>query len=380
MELKVETWPIERLVEYARNPRKNDEQVERMKAAIKEFGFRIPVVAKSDGTLVDGHLRLKAARALGLKEIPVALADELTETQVKAFRLLANQSANWAEWDSDLLKLEIEELEADGFDCEMIGFDEETLEDTGSAFLQVEGEEEGNAEYQAFVDKFKPKLTTDDCYTPPKVYEAVADWVAKEYHLDRSTFVRPFKPGGDYQSEDYAGKVVVDNPPFSIMSQIEDWFTERGIRFFLFAPHLTLFNPRDLCFIVCGADVVYENGAKVNTSFVTNLNEVNRFELRPDLTEAIESAQEGDKNKLPKFELPDEIFTSSRMTPYMELRVPKSACQFTRDLDGLKEIGKSLYGNGFFIAKAEALAKAEAAKSHKIVLSEREREIVEKLG
>ena len=195
MELKVETWPIERLVEYARNPRKNDEQVERMKAAIKEFGFRIPVVAKSDGTLVDGHLRLKAARALGLTEVPVALADELTDTQVKAFRLLANQSANWAEWDYDLLKMEIEDLEAEGFDCEMIGFDEETLEDTGSAILQGEVEEDDNAEYQAFVDKFKPKLTTDDCYTPPKVYEAVADWVAKEYHLDRSTFVRPFKPG-----------------------------------------------------------------------------------------------------------------------------------------------------------------------------------------
>lgn len=120
MELKVETWPIERLVEYARNPRKNDEQVERMKAAIKEFGFRIPVVAKSDGTLVDGHLRLKAARALGLTEIPVALADELTDTQVKAFRLLANQSANWAEWDYDLLKLEMQELEAENFDVSMI--------------------------------------------------------------------------------------------------------------------------------------------------------------------------------------------------------------------------------------------------------------------
>jgi ParB-like chromosome segregation protein Spo0J len=144
MELKVETWPIERLVEYARNPRKNDEQVERMKAAIKEFGFRIPVVAKSDGTLVDGHLRLKAARALGLKEVPVALADELTDTQVRAFRLLANQSANWAEWDSDLLKLELEGLEADGFDCDIIGFDEDTLADLGDVYATspaTEGEQ-----------------------------------------------------------------------------------------------------------------------------------------------------------------------------------------------------------------------------------------------
>ena len=66
--LQVETWPIERLIEYARNPRKNDDQVDRMVAAIREFGFRIPIVAKSDGLVVDGHLRLKAARKLGLAE------------------------------------------------------------------------------------------------------------------------------------------------------------------------------------------------------------------------------------------------------------------------------------------------------------------------
>lgn len=126
-ELIVETWPIDRLVPYARNPRKNDEQVPRMKAAIKEFGFRIPIVAKSDGTVVDGHLRLKAAQELGLESVPVALADELTDTQIKAFRLLANQSANWASWDNDLLKLELEELELDGFDIDLIGFDEDIL-------------------------------------------------------------------------------------------------------------------------------------------------------------------------------------------------------------------------------------------------------------
>lgn len=95
--LNVEQWPIERLIPYARNPRKNDAQVDRMCAAIREFGFRIPIVAKSDGTVVDGHLRLKAAQKLGLKDVPVALADELSDVQVKAFRLLANQSANWAE-------------------------------------------------------------------------------------------------------------------------------------------------------------------------------------------------------------------------------------------------------------------------------------------
>ena len=73
----------------------------------------------------------------------------------------------------------------------------------------------GNPEYDAFLDKFKRKLTTDDCYTPDNVYNAVADWVAEEYRLDRACFVRPFYPGGDYQSYDYPPEcVVVDNPPF----------------------------------------------------------------------------------------------------------------------------------------------------------------------
>jgi ParB-like chromosome segregation protein Spo0J len=122
MALKVEEWPIERLVEYARNPRKNDSEVGRMASAIKEFGFRIPIVAKSDGSVVDGHLRLKAARKLGLKTVPVALADDLTEAQIKAFRLLANRSANWASWDDDLLRLEMIDLQALDYDLDLTGF------------------------------------------------------------------------------------------------------------------------------------------------------------------------------------------------------------------------------------------------------------------
>lgn len=136
-ELKVEQWPIDRLIPYVRNPRRNDEQVDRMASAIKEFGFRIPIVAKSDGSLVDGHLRLKAAQKLGLKEVPVALADELTEAQVKAFRILANKSANWAEWDTDLLKLEVQELEELDFDLELTGFELPELDEILSAGEQA---------------------------------------------------------------------------------------------------------------------------------------------------------------------------------------------------------------------------------------------------
>jgi DNA modification methylase len=123
MMLTVEAWPVARLIPYARNPRRNDEAVDRMCAAIREFGFRIPVVARSDGTVIDGHLRLKAAQRLGLPEVPVALADDLSEAQIKAFRLLANRSASWAEWDDELLALELKDLQDAGYDLGLTGFD-----------------------------------------------------------------------------------------------------------------------------------------------------------------------------------------------------------------------------------------------------------------
>jgi len=117
-----ETWPIERLIEYARNPRKNDHAVDRVAAAIREFGFRVPVIAKSDGTVVDGHLRLKAAKKLGLETVPVILADDMTDIQIKAFRLSVNKMAEMAEWDNELLALELADLGEMGFDMDLTGF------------------------------------------------------------------------------------------------------------------------------------------------------------------------------------------------------------------------------------------------------------------
>ena len=125
--LTIETWPIERLIPYARNPRKNDAVVDQMVAAIKEFGFRIPIMATSDGTIIDGHLRLKAAQRLGLTELPVTLADDMTEAQIKAFRLLANRSVAWAQWDNELLSLELKDLQELGYDLGLTGFDAEEL-------------------------------------------------------------------------------------------------------------------------------------------------------------------------------------------------------------------------------------------------------------
>ena len=123
MELTFETWPIDRCIDYARNPRKNDHAVDKVAAAIREFGFRVPIVAKSDGLVVDGHLRLKAAKKLGLTEVPVILADDMSEAQIKAFRLSVNKVAELAEWDTDLLGLEIADLKEMGFDLELTGFE-----------------------------------------------------------------------------------------------------------------------------------------------------------------------------------------------------------------------------------------------------------------
>src|SRR5271170_6517912 len=95
---QVEVWPIDKLMPYLRNPRKNDAAVDRMMASIHEFGFKIPILARSSGEIVDGHLRHKAAKKLGMTELPVILCDEWTDTQVKAFRLMANRSVAWAEW------------------------------------------------------------------------------------------------------------------------------------------------------------------------------------------------------------------------------------------------------------------------------------------
>jgi ParB-like chromosome segregation protein Spo0J len=138
---QIENWPIERLVEYPRNPRKNDKAVDRMCASIREFGFKIPVLARSDGEVVDGHLRLKAARKLGVTEIPVILCDEWTAAQVKAFRLMVNRSVTWADWDEELLALELQEIQEADFDLSLTGFDPGEID----GLLAMEDDEKANA-------------------------------------------------------------------------------------------------------------------------------------------------------------------------------------------------------------------------------------------
>lgn len=121
--MKIESWPIAKLKPYKGNPRDNDGAVKKMIASIQEFGFAVPVLARSTGEVIDGHLRLKAAIAMSWKDkIPVVLCDGWNKAQVKAFRLLVNRSVGWADWNADLLGAELLELKAMNFDLGLTGF------------------------------------------------------------------------------------------------------------------------------------------------------------------------------------------------------------------------------------------------------------------
>ena len=105
---------------YANNPRKNDQAVDAVASSIREFGFKVPVVIDKNGEIIAGHTRYKAAKKLKLKEIPCIIADDLTEEQIKAFRLADNKVGELAEWDLDMLDIELDEITE--IDMEQFGF------------------------------------------------------------------------------------------------------------------------------------------------------------------------------------------------------------------------------------------------------------------
>lgn len=224
--------------------------------------------------------------------------------------------------------------------------------------------------YQEFADKFKPKKTTDDCYTPEIVYDAVAQWVAKEYERDPAGFVRPFWPGGDYEAQEYPeGCTVVDNPPFSILARIIRFYDARKIHFFLFAPALTLFSARgvDVSYLAAGCDITYANGAEVKTSFITDLDTC-RVRTCPELWQAVKEANEANlgQNKvvLPKYEYPDELITAAmvqRWTQYgVDWRLSKEACVRVSALDAQRAVGKAIFGGGYLMSPQATKGKMEA--------------------
>lgn len=239
--------------------------------------------------------------------------------------------------------------------------------------------------YEEFVDKFKPKKTTDDCYTPGAIYEAVKDWAIKEMDWGGRTIVRPFWPGGDFENFDYpADCVVIDNPPFSIMAKIVRFYEEHNIDYFLFAPHLTCFSIRAAHSHICvGETVTYDNGAKVSTSFVASKGPLIRS--APDLYRILDEANAANiKAKKapprPVYTYPDNVLTSSAVALFSKYGIEyrEGIGVFVPAMDVQREVGKGIFGGGYIVPEEaackaqEAVRKAQKEKAQRWALSMRE--------
>jgi hypothetical protein len=244
-------------------------------------------------------------------------------------------------------------------------------------------------DYEGFVDKFKRKKTTDDCMTPPKYYECVLKYVSDNFDLTNRKIVRPFFPDGDYEAVDYPeGCVVIDNPPFSIISKIARFYTERGVLFFLFAPHLTLFSADlDCTKVVCHAPLTYDNGAKIMTSFLSNLFGDLRIITAPELRKSLMAKREP-KRSLPKYEYPPNVLTVTMLDKLvdngMTIKIEKSQTFHIKRLDCQKRHGKTIFGGGYLLsekAAAEKAAEKTLGEDGAIVwhLSDREKDIIKSL-
>ena len=253
----------------------------------------------------------------------------------------------------------------------------------------------GKDDYGEFTEKFKAKLTTDDCYTPVEVYEAVLGWLREKVDLSGANIVRPFWPGGDYEAYDYKeDDVVVDNPPFSILAGILRFYQGRGIRFFLFGPQLTLFSSSSssssLTYIPCSCSVKYANGAKVNTGFISNLFgdvfAMSAPDLRKRIMEAQEKAERNGSASLPRYEYPPEVLTSSMLgylsshgVEFTVMRDEVSPSKLSA-LASQRAVGKGIFGDGWLISEKKAAEKKAAEKIIVWELNEAERAAVRRIS
>lgn len=254
-------------------------------------------------------------------------------------------------------------------------------------------------DYDGFVEKFKPKKTTDDCYTPPAIYDAVCRWVNDNLlPLNGVDIVRPFYPGGNYERFDYPDDcLVLDNPPFSILAKIRRFYHARGIRYFLFAPTLTCANSaRELedTIIVCGGRIVYENGAVVPTSFVTNIPCDTQVWCAGALSKILKPINDANMRATkaappPVYEYPVHVITPAIIDKIakrgVEFRVGRKECVSITRLDAQAAAGKVLFGSGWLLSDRAAADRAAAVRAAAVQitvwqLSEREQAIIKRLS
>ena len=390
---RMELRKIAELHPYEHNAKLHPpEQIEKLRRSFREFGMIVPIGIDSQDRVIYGHGRLLAAQAEGWTEVPTVTIEDLSEEQRAAF-VHADNLLGETGYDKEILRSEAQALQAAGFDVTLIGFDAAGIKISGIDAEHFWNEEaEDSDEYQEFLEKLAPKKTTDDCYTPANIYEAVKHWTLQHYDLGSPDIIRPFFPGGDYQETEYPeGCVVIDNPPFSILSQIVTWYQEHGVRFFLFAPGITLFSIASgtAHYLPVGVSIVYENKASVSTSFVTNLGDY-RIEIAPDLYQIVEKVNDENLRALsadlPNYDYPDNVAVGARMNKLAKygeaLQFYERDCLFTRAMDAQREDEKAIFGGGFYLSNQAAAEKAAAEKAaaHRWQLSERELHLIAELG
>ncbi len=354
--------PLAGLQFHPSNPRiHSEDSTKRLAASIQEDPayFEAHPILLSDRTgelvIIGGEGRCRAARLLGMEKAPTFLFQGLTEED--EVRIMQKDNSHSGKWDGAKLEQMAKKFGEAKIKTWTQGLEWKNLPKWDGTELKHDKEDEVG-EYGDFVEKFKTKLTTDDCYTPALVYERVRAFVDSHLlPLEGRRVMRPFYPGGDYQKEDYSdGAVVIDNPPFSIFSQIVRWYSERKIPFFLFSPALTGFVAREipgLTYIVVGAAVVYENGAIVRTSFITNLRPELRIWISHELYKAIEDAQVTEDKRPPKFIMPKEVITQARimkLADTYDFEIPAGEIISTISSLKDKETGENvdLFGGGLY--------------------------------
>ena len=370
--LQIEYLPVDSLQSYENNARAHaDADINAICESIAQFGFSDPIGIWSENNLiVEGHGRLEAAKRLGLDAVPCIRLDHLTDEERRAYAIAHNKTAELSKWDFEKLDLEIASLPQINFTA--LGF--EPVEGGRHEWFDREDKDgnqhqEGNDEYNAFVDKFEQPKTTDDCYTPENVYNVIADWVAKEYGKNKKDFARPFYPGGDYQNEKYKkGCTVVDNPPFSILSEIIKYYNAKKIDYFLFCPGLLLGSPcrNNACIICTDAQIMYENKAIIKTNFVTNMEPGLIARTVPELFEIIKEEDAKNRAELtrtnPVYKYPPHLQTAASLNYMAHYGIPfsirKESAVVVDDLDAMKEYKKTIFGDGLLLSEAAAEAAA----------------------
>jgi len=192
--MNIQNLSLKDIHPYARNPRKNDEAVKNVAASIREFGFLVPLVIDANHEIVAGHTRYKAAQSLGLKTVPCVIADELTDEQIRAFRLADNKVGEMAQWDMDLLPLELADIALPMAD---FGFEVISDEDFSENFTLDDGEKKPFQQISITVHDEQAKLIlaaikyvydqkavtetfTNENHNGNGLYEVVRQWAAQK--------------------------------------------------------------------------------------------------------------------------------------------------------------------------------------------------------